>query len=71
MTATYSPSTVWLSAAVASVLVGIGLNANAYKSVTVPRRRGSIRHHRHARALLELRRYGESIDSVEMKIDWG
>lgn len=71
MTASCSPATVWLSAGVASILVGIGLNANAYKSVTVPRRRGAVRHHRHARALLELRKYGESIDTVEMKIDWG
>lgn len=71
MTAAHAPSTVWLSAAIASVLVGIGLNANAYRSVTVPRRRGSVRHYRHARALFELRKYGESLDTVDMKIDWG
>lgn len=66
-----TPSTVWISAAVASVLVGIGLNANAYKCVTVPRRRGTIRHHRCARALFDLHRYGGDYGDVEMKIDWG
>lgn len=66
-----TPSTVWISAAVASILVGIGLNANAYKCVTVPRRRGTIRHHRCARALFDLHRYGGDYGDVEMKIDWG